>query len=140
MTNDSNSKGSFAPFSVPVSKVPTVISINQNEGGGGKFSSAIFLLPPSLPTLYEPKLKLGFGPSLNGARGYILLIQKTWHLLRLHKALYYHQLFPSEAVQDYPDHFTDAETDTNSKGNRGRKRGDRKHLGGTGRQLKRNKP
>lgn len=54
--------------------------------------------------------------------------------------LLYHQLFLSEAVQDYPDNFNDAETDTNSKGNRGRKKEDRNHLGGTGRQLKRNKP
>lgn len=46
----------------------------------------------------------------------------------------YHQLFLLEAARDYPDHFNDAETDTNSKVNRGRKRGDRKHLGGTGRQ------
>lgn len=66
--------------------------------------------------------------------------KKIWQLLSLFKTLYYHQLFLSEAVQDYPDYFTDAETDTNSKRNRGRKRGDRKHLGGTGKQLKRNKP
>lgn len=130
---------SFASSSVPVTKVPTVISINPNRGAV-KYSSEVFLLPPFLPTLQELKLKLGFGPSLSGKRGYIIFIQKIWHLLSLLKALYYHQLFLSERVQDYPDHFTDAETDTNSKGNRGRKRGDRKHLGGTGRQLKRNKP
>lgn len=82
----------------------------------------------------------------------------TWIFLKLNKGLrhfhskdlvftqpfqgtlLYHQLFLSEAAQDYSDHFNDAETDFNSKGNRGRKRGDRKHLGGTGRQLKRNKP
>lgn len=58
-----------SPFSVPVSKFQQSFLLTKTRGGS-KFSSAIFLLPPSLPTLYEPKLKLGFGPSLNGARGY----------------------------------------------------------------------